>query len=92
MNKKIRTASDGSLDKDKELVSFGWLLIAKGNVLVEGAGPVDGVPDLLSSTRSELFGIGAVVEFLRQFCKLSSMMLCDRRAGSSSTWTIAGLH
>jgi hypothetical protein len=33
----IQVGSNGSLDEDKELASFGWLLIGKGNVLVEGA-------------------------------------------------------
>jgi len=62
-------ASDGSLNADEEIASFGWLLIGKGNVLVCGAGPVDGVPSLLSSTHAELFGIAAEIEFLYQFCK-----------------------
>jgi len=38
-------------------------------VLVHGAGPVDGIPDLLSSTRAKLFGYGGIVEFLHHFCK-----------------------
>lgn len=69
-HKKIWAASDGSLDPDKELALFGLHLIGKGNVLVEGAGPVDGIPDTLSSTRAELFGIAAIDEFLLHFCML----------------------
>ena len=86
-NKKIRAASDGSLDQDEELASFGWHLIGKGNVLVEGAGPVDGVPDTLSSTRAELFGIAAIDELLHHFCKFYNIestsrviKCCDNKA------------
>jgi hypothetical protein len=43
-NQKIRAASDGSLNKETQYSSFGWLIIANKCVLVEGAGPVDGVP------------------------------------------------
>jgi hypothetical protein len=72
-NRKIRTASDGSLDPEAALSSFGWQLLGNGNVLVRGAGPVDGVPDLLSSTRAELFGVSAVLEFLFHFCLFSNL-------------------
>jgi len=73
-NKKLRTASDGSLDPELQLASFRWLLIANGNVLVHGSGPVDdGIPDLLSSTRAELFGYGGIVEFLNHFCKFNNI-------------------
>ena len=44
--------------------------------LVEGAGPVDGVPEFLSSPRAELFGIAAPNEFLHHFMefhKIASM-------------------
>jgi hypothetical protein len=72
-NKKIWAASNGSLDQDKELASFGWHLIGKGNVLVKGAGPVDGVPNTLSSTWAELFGIAAIDKFLHHFCKFHNI-------------------
>jgi ribonuclease HI len=72
-NSKLRAASDGSLDPDAELASFGWQLLGNGNVLIRGAGPVDGAPDLLSSTRAELFGISAVLEFLYQFCVFANL-------------------
>jgi hypothetical protein len=72
-NSKLRVASDGSLDPDAELASFGWQLLGNGNVLVRGAGPVDGAPELLSSTRAELFGISAVLEFLYQFCAFAKL-------------------
>ena len=47
-----------------ELTLFGWLLIGYGNIIARGAGPVDGLPDLMSSTRAELYGFGSVAEFL----------------------------
>jgi hypothetical protein len=72
-NRRLRAASDGSLDPIAELSSFGWQLLGNGNVLVRGAGPVDGVPDLLSSTRTELFGISAVLEFIHHFCSFSNL-------------------
>jgi hypothetical protein len=66
-NRLLRAASDGSLDPVAELSSFRWQILGNGNVLVRGAGPVDGVPDLLSSTRAELFGASDVLEFLFHF-------------------------
>jgi hypothetical protein len=44
--------------------------------LVEGAGPVDGVPELLSSTRTELFGYGVVIGFLFHFCRFHRLEDC----------------
>jgi hypothetical protein len=86
-NKKICAASDGSLDQDEELASFGWHLIGKGNVLVEGAGPVNSVLDTLSLTRAELFGIAAIDELLHHFCKFYNIestshviKCCDNKA------------
>ncbi len=43
-NQKLHAANDGSLDSDAELALLGWHLIGNGNVLVQGAGPVDGIP------------------------------------------------
>jgi hypothetical protein len=75
------------LDQDEELASFSWHLIGKGNVLVEGAGPVDGVPDTLSSTQVELFGIAVIDELLHHFCKFYDIestsrviKCCDNKA------------
>jgi hypothetical protein len=47
-NRKLHAASDGSLDLDAELASHGWHLSRNGNVLIQGAGPVDGVPEFIS--------------------------------------------
>jgi hypothetical protein len=58
-NMILKIGTDGSVNLRKETASFGWLLIGNKNVLVRGAGPVDGVPAVLSSTRAELFGIAA---------------------------------
>jgi len=82
-NKKLRAASDGSLDPELRLASFGWLLLGNGNVLVRGSGPVDGIPDLLSSTRAELFGYGGIVEFLHHFCKFYNI---DDLTSKVQTW------
>jgi hypothetical protein len=57
-----------------ELASFGWQILGNGNILVWGAGPVDGVPDLLRSTCAELFGASAVIEFLYYFCTFHDLL------------------
>jgi hypothetical protein len=85
---KIRR--DGSLNLWKETASFGWVLIGNQNVLICGAGPVDGIPLVLSSTRAELFGIAAPNLLLFYFMKFhqieskSKCMKCvDNRAAIS---------
>lgn len=67
--KRLRIGSDGSLNPDSGMGSFGWLLIGKDQVLVEAQGPVDGAVDHLSSTRTELFGIGSAGVLLSAFCQ-----------------------
>jgi hypothetical protein len=66
-NRLIKVGMDGYLNKGKETTSFGWILIGMKQKLVAGAGPVDGVPDFLSSTHLELFGITAPNKFLHHF-------------------------
>jgi hypothetical protein len=78
-NRKLRAASDGSFDPKMEIASFGWQLLGNGNILVRGAGPVDGIPDLLSSTHAELFGVSAIFEFLFHFCKYSNLLSSTSR-------------
>ena len=57
-------ASDGG-QKDQQ-GTFGWLISSSTNeVLYEGAGPVNGLHDSASSTRSELGGYAAVLLFYR---------------------------
>jgi hypothetical protein len=68
-NMILKLGTDGSYNMGKETASFGWLLIGNQTVLIRGAGPVDGVPTVLSSTRAELFGIAAPNEFLFHFMK-----------------------
>jgi hypothetical protein len=65
----LKTGKDGSFFLQNETASFGWLLIGNHNVLVHGAGLVDGVPSVLSSTHAQLFGIAAPNEFLFHFMK-----------------------
>ncbi len=98
-NKKLRASSDGSLDQVSALASHGWPLIGNGNVLVQGAGPVNGIPDFISSTWAELFGIGAIVEFLHHFCHFHGIQstsciikCCDNRAAISRVNKILQKH
>ena len=49
-NHKLWSGCDRSLDQESKSASFGWLILGNGNILVWGAGPVDGIPDLLSPT------------------------------------------
>jgi hypothetical protein len=58
-NKILKCGTNGSLCLKMEMASFGWLLIGNHNVLVHGVDPVDGIPNILSSTQTELFGIAA---------------------------------
>jgi hypothetical protein len=46
----LKIGTNRSVHMGKEMASFGWLLIGNQNVLVLGAGPVNGVPMALSST------------------------------------------
>jgi hypothetical protein len=68
-NMLLKLGTDGSYNMGKEMASFGWVLIGNKNVLIRGAGPVNGVPTVQSSTRVELFGIAAPNEFLSHFMK-----------------------
>jgi hypothetical protein len=58
-NKILKIGTNGSFNMRIETASFGWLLIGNQTILVQGAGPVDGVPTVTSSTQAELFGIAA---------------------------------
>jgi hypothetical protein len=54
--KRVTIVSDGGLAD--EIGTFGWKLIGASNeTLYAGAGPIDGPPELGSSTRSELGGL-----------------------------------
>jgi hypothetical protein len=68
-DKPLKVGTDVSFNLWKETASFGWLLIGNQNVLIHGAGPVDGVPSVLSSTQAELFGIVAPNLLLFHFMK-----------------------
>jgi hypothetical protein len=68
-DKPLKIGTDGSLNLQKETASFGWLLIVNQNVLIRGAGPVDGVPSDLSSTQAKLFGYAAPNLLLFHFMK-----------------------
>jgi hypothetical protein len=54
--------------------TFGWMLAdAKGKQLVTGSGPVDGPATQASSTRSELHGFAAPLEYIHQLSHYYSM-------------------
>ena len=56
--------------------TFGWMLTdAQGKKLVTGSGPVDGPADQSSSTRSELHGFAAPLEYIHQLARYYSMRL-----------------
>jgi hypothetical protein len=65
----LKLGTNGSYNMGKEMASFGWVLIGNKNVLIQAAGPVNGVPMVLSSTQAELFGIAAPNELLSHFMK-----------------------
>jgi hypothetical protein len=46
----LKLGTNGSYNMGKEMASFGWVLIGNKNILIWGAGPVNGVPMVLSST------------------------------------------
>jgi hypothetical protein len=62
-NMILKIGTDGSILRGNETASFGWVLIGNQTVLACGAGPVNGVPSVLSSTRVRLFGIAAPFNF-----------------------------
>jgi hypothetical protein len=89
----LHTATDGSLKHG--MGTFGWKIIdGYLQELFEGAGPVDSITELASSTRSELYGIGAILEFLHRFSKYHQItihssirvrILCDSESAITSS-------
>jgi hypothetical protein len=71
---KSKTIStDGSLSLIGQ-GPFGWMLTdAKGQQLVTGSGPADGPANQASSTRSELHGFAAPLEYIHQLSRYYSM-------------------
>jgi hypothetical protein len=55
----LKIGTHGSFFRGNETVSISWVLIGNQNVLAHGAGPADGIPLVLCSTRAKLFGIAA---------------------------------
>jgi hypothetical protein len=54
--------------------TFGWMLTdAQEKKLVTGSGPVDGPADQASSTRSELHGFAAPLEYIHRLARYYSM-------------------
>ena len=71
---KSKTIStDGSLSLIGQ-GPFGWMLTdAKGQQLVTSSGPADGPANQASSTRSELHGFAAPLEYIHQLSRYYSM-------------------
>jgi hypothetical protein len=63
----LKIGTHGSFFRGNETVSISWVLIGNQNVLAHGAGPADGIPLVLCSTRAKLFGIAAWKELLHHF-------------------------
>jgi hypothetical protein len=61
---------------------------AQGKKLVTGSGPVDGSADQASSTRSELHGFVAPLEYIHQLARYYSMRLKAPKASSSGNATV----
>ena len=88
----IHAAIDGSLKQTKG--TFGWKLLDHHlQEIYEGAGPVDAMPSLTSCTRSEIYGIAAILEFLYQFASFHRLqinstitirVICDSETAISS--------
>jgi len=73
--------------------TFGWMLTdTKGKQLVTGSGPIDGPATQASSTRSELHGFAAPLEYIHQLSRYYSMQLkgeyeweCDSQCAINRT-------
>jgi hypothetical protein len=87
-NKILKIGTNGSFNMRIETASFGWPLIGNQTVLVQGAGPVNGVPTVLSSTQAELFGIAApnaeLLQHFMKFHKIESMSKCVKAVDSQA--------
>jgi len=63
----LLTCSDGSMDPEQGTACQAWLFADReGHVLWQGAGPVDGNPEWVTSYRSELGGIAIILYLLQQ--------------------------
>jgi hypothetical protein len=56
-DKIIKVGTDGSLNKEKEISSFSWLLLGKKQKLVDEPRPIDGIAEFLSSTRQNYLAL-----------------------------------
>ena len=78
-NMILENGTHGSFFRGNETVSFGLVLMGNQNVLAHGAGPVEGIPLVLCTTRTKLFGIAAQNELLHHFMifhKIESTSKC----------------
>jgi len=73
---KSKTIStDGSLSLTSQGTFGCRLMDAQGKKIVTGSGPVDGPATQASSTRSELHGFAAPLEYIHQLARYYSMRL-----------------
>jgi hypothetical protein len=85
-NMILKIGSNGSFFRGNEIAFFGWVLIGNQNVLACGAGPMDGIPSVLCSTRAKLFGIAAPNELLHHFMifhKIESTNKCVKNVSTT---------
>ncbi len=59
---QLECSSDGELANGRG--SMGFAITTRSEVLWKGSGPVDGLPDTVSSRRLELFGLAGLFELL----------------------------
>jgi hypothetical protein len=85
--------SDGSHNPKTGTGSHGWAFAQQdGNTLLQGAGPVDGHPTLMSSYRSELGGLLALLYLIHRIClshQVTSgkvMIFCDNKGALANTF------
>ena len=84
---ELLVCSDGSFSQYSGTGSHGWVFsTATGDILLQGAGPIDGIPQLLSSYRPELGGITANLFLLTVIVKIFGIeaggvtLFCDNKS------------
>jgi hypothetical protein len=66
----LLSCSDGSFDPLHKTGSHGWILATTDKeTLAQGAGPADGNPSLMSSYRTELGGLLAILYMIYRICQ-----------------------
>jgi len=91
---ELLECSDGSYVEETGDSYHGWILASdKRKTIAEGSGPGHGHPDLLSSYRSELCGILAILYIVQRVCHSHRItsgtlhMYCDNKSALLKTVT-----